>query len=327
MNSKGYPRLLGDVGGTNARLAWQAAPEAELEHVTVLPARDHPSLEAAIRHFLRERGLPPPVEAAIGMANPVEGDEVRMTNHHWSFSINGMRDALGLQRLAVVNDFTALALALPTLGSQDLRQLGGGTASPTAPRALIGAGTGLGVSGLLPAGPGRWVPLAGEGGHVTLAATTPREASVVAWLQARFGHASAERAVSGQGLENLYQALSALDGVVAPALAAAEISQRGLSPSPDRRCAEALALFCAFLGTVAGNLALTLGAGGGVYLGGGIVPRLGSFLGQSEFRARFEAKGRFSDWLRKVPVFVIQSEISPALRGAAQALDSGHQPS
>ncbi|HSI60485.1 MAG TPA: glucokinase [Ideonella sp.] len=322
--AEGFPRLLGDIGGTNARFAWQAAPELPLTDIQTLPAKDHASLEAAMRHYLAsgtggQRAAP--VDAAIGIANPVTGDTVQMTNHHWRFSIEAMRQSLGLRRFVVVNDFTALALSLPALAATDLRQLGGGAGDPVAPRALIGPGTGLGVSGLLRSAGGGWVPLAGEGGHVTLPAANDREHAVISWLRQRFGHPSAERAVSGQGLENLYQALCALDGRAAEALSAAEVSRRGLGGS-DPVCREALSLFCALLGTVAGNLALTLGATGGVYVGGGIVPRLGQFLDESEFRARFEAKGRFSSLLAGIPVYVIDAAVSPALLGAAQALDT-----
>lgn len=321
MTSPSFPRLLGDVGGTNARFALQHAPGAALTDIRTLSAKEHPSLEVAMRHYLHLSGDVVPVEAAIGIANPVVGDWVQMTNHHWAFSIEAMRQTLGLKRFVVVNDFTALALSLPSLRAHEWHQLGGQAPRERAPMGLVGPGTGLGVSGLLPVGENGWVPLAGEGGHVTLSPVTPREWAVVAWLQARFGHASVERAVSGQGLENLYQALCALDGVSeAPALTAAQVSQRGLA-GDDVRCTEALQLFCAWLGSVAGNLALTLGATGGVYIGGGIAPRLGLFLQRSALRERFEAKGRFRPLLANIPLLLIDAATSPALLGAARALD------
>lgn len=320
MTSPSFPRLLGDVGGTNARFALQRAPGASLTDIRTLPAKDHPTLEAAMRHYL-VLSAASPAEVAIGIANPVVGDWVQMTNHHWAFSIDAMRQALGLRRFVVVNDFTALALSLPSLRAHEWRQIGGQAPRARAPMGLVGPGTGLGVSGLLPAGESGWVPLAGEGGHVTLSPTTPREWAVVAWLQERFGHASAERAVSGQGLENVYQALCALDGVPdAPVLTAAQVSQRGLC-GEDARCTEALHLFCAWLGSVAGDLALTLGATGGVYIGGGIAPRLGAFLEASMLRERFEAKGRFRSLLAQIPLLLIDATTSPALLGAARALD------
>ncbi len=314
-------RLLGDVGGTNARFAWQDGDGAPLRDIATIPTADHPSIAAALAHYLHglERAAPP--WCAIGIANPITGDHVKMTNSHWSFSIDAVRHELGFERLVVINDFTALALALPDLAPADLRQLGGGAPVAHAPRALVGPGTGLGVSGLIPGGEaGRWVALEGEGGHVTLAATSAREAAVLGLLRERFGHASAERAVSGQGLEALHAALCVLDGAAeSTPLTAADVSRRGLAAS-DPRCVEALDLFCAFLGTVAGNLALTLGARGGVYIGGGIVPRLGEVFTRSRFRECFEDKGRFRGYLAAIPVYVIHTEVSPALLGAARAL-------
>jgi len=245
-----------------------------------------------------------------------------MTNHHWAFSIRALRNRFGWSRLEVLNDFTALALALPGLTPNQLRQVGGGQPLPGGAIGLLGPGTGLGVSGLLPDGRGGWVPLQGEGGHVSLAAATPREQAVVQRLAARHGHASAERAISGAGLVDLHQALCELDGVVLEQpWTPAAISQAGRDGS-DAHAQEALQLLCAFLGSVAGNLALTLGAKGGVYLGGGIVPRLGAWFDASPFRERFEAKGRFKAYLQDIPVWVIAADVSPALAGAACALDA-----
>ncbi len=201
-----------------------------------------------------------------------------------------------------------------------MRQVGQGTAVARSPLGLIGPGTGLGVSGLLPADGGRSaIPINGEGGYVTLAGTTPLEDAVIARLRERFGHASAERAVSGPGLVNLHTALCELDGAAAEALDAAAISAR--AQAGDARAVQAVELFFAFLGTVAGNLALSLGARGGMYIGGGIVPRLGDRIDASAFRERFEAKGRFRDYLRGIPTFVVQASTSPALLGAARALE------
>ena len=316
-----HPRLLGDVGGTNARFAWIAAPGAEPSHEATYRGADHASLQDALQHYLKEHGLPRPRWGGIGIATAVTGDEVHMTNHAWAFSIDAVRRQFGLDRLLVINDFTALALALPALAAGDVRRVGTGEGVPGAPIALLGAGTGLGVSGLLPRSDGRGeVPLSGEGGHVTLAAADPLEQAVVTILQRRFGHASAERALSGPGLTNLHAALCEIDGMPDPGLDAPAITGAALAGS-DPRCGRAVDLFLALLGGVAGNLALTLGARGGVYIGGGIVPRLGRRVDTSAFRARFEAKGRFSDYLRAIPTFVIEAETSPALLGAARALD------
>jgi glucokinase len=315
-------RLLADVGGTNARFAWQSEAGGAIGDVMTLPCAEHESLGAALNAYLQKLGRGTPRECAIAIANPVVSDAVKMTNHHWTFSISALKAECGFERLIVLNDFTALALALPGLQAAELRQVGGGTAVPDAAIALIGPGTGLGVSGLVPDGRGAWAPLQGEGGHVTLAGRTPREQQVLRQLELRHGHASAERAVCGQGLVDIHGALLALDqpGSAPPAMSAAEITQ-GAVEDGEPACREALELFCAFLGTVAGNLALTLGARGGLYIGGGIVPRLGGTFDRSPFRARFEAKGRFTTYLAAIPVYVILAHPSPALLGAARALD------
>lgn len=319
-NAASHPRLLGDIGGTNARFAWLAAPGAAPTELDSYRCADHGSLQDAMRHYLDSHRLPAPRWCAIGIANPVVGDLVRMTNHDWQFSIEEVRTRFGMERFLVINDFTALALALPALRPTDLRQVGPGAAVAPAPLGLIGPGTGLGVSGLLPAHGGRGaIPINGEGGHVTLAGTTALEDAVIARLRERFGHASAERAVSGPGLVNLHVALCELEGGTLETLDAAAIS--GRAQAGDARAGRAVELFFAFLGTVAGNLALSLGARGGMYIGGGIVPRLGDGIDRSAFRERFEAKGRFRDYLRSIPTFVVQASSSPALLGAARALE------
>ena len=335
MNSSGSEnprpaRLLGDVGGTNARFAWQRADGQPLNDVVTLPCAEHASLGDAILSYLARIRRVSPIGlgernalawCAIGIANPITGDQVQMTNHHWSFSIAALQRDLTFERLVVINDFTALALALPDRAAPDLQQIGGAAAVAGAPVALIGPGTGLGVSGLLPTSTaGQWVPLHGEGGHVTLAGSTERETAVLRLLRREFGHASAERAVSGQGLVAVHAALCELDGRrLDNRLTAEQISSLGLAGA-DMQCVETLDLFCAFLGNVAGNLALTLGARGGVYIGGGIVPRLGEAFARSRFRACFEDKGRFGPYLAQIPVFVINASVSPALLGVARAL-------
>lgn len=314
-------RLLGDVGGTNARFAWQADARSEIEMSLTLPCADHATFADALREYLRRIGRGAPSSCAIAIANPVVGDLVAMTNHHWTFSIAELKAQVGIERLLVINDFTALALALPALRPDEWRQVGGRARRPDRAIGLIGPGTGLGVSGLIPDGLGGWLPLQGEGGHVTLAGTTPRELAVLDVLGRRYGHASAERAVCGRGLVDIAGALALLDGQEPSAGSAAQITAAALDGS-DPACAEAVDLFCAFLGNAAGNLALTLGAQGGVYIGGGIVPRLGERFAQSAFRARFEAKGRFASYLAEIPVFVIQAQRSPAFIGASRALES-----
>jgi glucokinase len=318
----GFPRLLGDVGGTNARWAWQAGPAQPLTHVSTLAAREHASIGNCIAAYLKRHDLPRPRDVAFGIATAVTGDMVSMTNHPWSFSIDDLRRNLGAERLRVLNDFEALAHAVPVLPAADLQAVGSGVAVPGAALAVIGPGTGLGVSGLVSDGSNGWRVIAGEGGHVTLASCTPREASLLAVMRERFGHVSAERALSGPGLVNLYEAACVLDGETPATLSPAQVLSRSRPgvPEHDTQCEEAVNIFAALLGTVAGNLALTLGARGGVYIGGGIVPRLGERFASLPFRARFDDKGRFRSYLEAVPVWVITAP-APALLGAARALD------
>jgi glucokinase len=315
-------RLLADVGGTNARFAWQASAGAPISDVRILPCADHATLQDAISVYLGGLGRGTPGAVAIAIANPITGDLIRMTNHHWSFSQSAVKAQFGFKTLRLLNDFTALALALPDLPANELVQVGGGAAEPGMPIGLVGAGTGLGVSGLLPDGFGGWVPLEGEGGHVTLPAVTPRERLVMDGLHARYGHPSSERLCCGQGLLDAYLLLCEADGVAPGSVAsAADVSDAALKAGQPQAL-EALSIFCAMLGSVAGNLALTLGARGGVYVGGGIVPRLGAWFQTSPFRQRFESKGRFTGFLSAIPVWVITSKQSPALMGAARALEA-----
>lgn len=315
-------RLLADIGGTNARFAWQAAPGAPITDVQVLPGAHYPTLQAAMHAYLDGLGRGAPAAVAIAIANPITGDMVRMTNHDWAFSQSAVKAEFGLRTLRLLNDFTALALALPDLPAAELRQVGGGEAVPGVAMGLVGAGTGLGVSGLLPDGHGGWVPLEGEGGHVTLPATTARERTVMDGLIRRYGHASAERVCCGQGLVDTCAILCEADGATAQGLDSASAVSEAALKAGHPQALETLNIFCAMLGSVAGNLALTLGARGGVYVGGGIVPRLGAWFHQSPFRERFDNKGRFTGLLQGMPVWVITSAQSPALLGAARALDS-----
>jgi glucokinase len=288
---KGRPRLIADIGGTNARFAL-ASPDAQPYQERVLPVADHDSIVSAINTYLQGLSEPRPVEAALAVALPITGDYVKMTNNErWSFSIEETRKALGFERLLLINDFTALALAVPLFNRGELHQVGNGKGVPKSPIGILGPGTGLGVSGLVWAS-GHWVPLQTEGGHVTFAPFSEREWAVAWQVQRRYGHTSAERLLSGPGLVNIYQALAELEGKTPEQLTPALITERALAGShPD--CVEAVDIFCAALGTVASNLALTLGAQGGIYIGGGIVPRLGEFFDRSKFRSRFEDKGRF----------------------------------
>lgn len=311
------PRMIADIGGTNARFALLDGMDRRDE--VVLACADYPDLVSATDEYLQRVGAKTngrPLEAAIAIAGPVTGDIIRMTNHVWQFSAAHTRQQLQLRRLIVLNDFTALAMAVRHLKGSDLEQVGGGKAQPNAAIAVIGPGTGLGVSGLIPSGE-HWIPLQGEGGHVTLSVMNERELAVLQQLQQRFSHVSAERVISGPGLVTLYDAICSVEGVIPEVLTPPEITKRA-QEGTCRLCFETVSMFCALLGTMAGNLVLTLGALGGAYIGGGIAPGLGPMFTSSRFRDRFEDKGRFTDYVSRVPTFVIRAEL-PALLGLASA--------
>lgn len=315
-----YPRLLGDIGGTNARFAIIRRRGGQLEELRTLSGADYSGPREAIEAYLEVVGGERPRVGAFGIANPIEGDRINMTNHTWDFSIDELRRQLGWSHALFVNDFTALALSLPFLPAEELRQLGGEQRDARRAIAVLGPGTGLGVSGLLPAPDGSFLPIEGEGGHVTLAAVTAEEAAVIDKASEIFPHVSAERLISGPGLVTLHESLAAIRRLPSPCLDAPGIVAGALEGA-DTLAFDSLTMFCAMLGTVAGNLALTLGAKGGVFIGGGIVPRLGEFFARSPFRCRFEKKGRFQAYMASIPVFVIHSPY-PAFTGVAVALES-----
>lgn len=318
------PRLLADIGGTNARFALQV--DGRFDGVAVLACADFPTLSAAIDAYLAQaaaQGCATTAirHAAIAIANPVEDDLVRMTNHHWSFSSARLRADRQFITLLVVNDFAALAMALPFLQPDQRARIGtgpgGGAGLSGRPIGLIGPGTGLGVSAVVQAG-GQWIALAGEGGHASFAPNTDDEITILQALKKEFGHVSAERLLSGMGLELIHRILS--DEV----LSATAITGRALG-SNDAACLHTIACFCGILGSVAGNVALTLGATGGMYIGGGIVPRLGKLFTQSTFRQRFEDKGRLAPYLARIPTWLI-TEPYPALYGVAAMLSAKIDP-
>ncbi len=314
------PRLIVDVGATYARFAVETAPGIH-RHAATLRCTDHADFASAVTAFVAT--LPPATaiaHAAVAIANPVEGDHVRMTNFPWQFSIEQTRQRLGLRTLVVVNDFTALAMAIPRLAPHQRRQVGGGAARERSVIGLLGAGTGLGVSGLIPVDDG-WFSLGSEGGHASFAPADDRELAILEHARRLHGHVSFERLLSGPGLELIHAALGRRrDPAGAAALRAPEITRRAMAGT-DPLCVETVEAFCCMLGTAASNLAVTLGALGGVYIGGGIVPRLGEHFDRSGFRARFEAKGRFGAYLAAIPTFVITAEHATWL-GVSAILDA-----
>jgi len=325
--SAAYPWLVADIGGTNARFGTVAGPGTPVEDVRVLSVAGHAGPAAAVRAYLDgcAPGRPRPQSAAFALATALDGDRVELTNGAWSFSRSALQQELGLRTLICLNDFEAQALSLPRLRAHQLRAWD----APPPPAdsvavgtvmAVIGPGTGLGVGGVVRA-PGRWIALPGEGGHVTLAPGDDFESEVLAQARREFPHVSAERFLSGIGLPVLCRSVAAAlgKGEDVSTLPTEQIVARGLA-GDSPACTRTLDLFCALLGGFAGNVALTLGSRGGVFIGGGIVPRLGERFFQSDFRGRFEAKGRFQSYLAGIPTALITDTLA-ALAGAAQALD------
>ncbi len=299
------PRLLADIGSKYARFALEREPRV-YQHRKALLCADYPDFLAALRAYLGMVDARGVRHGAIAISNPVEGDLVQMMNYPWRFSIEETRRAVGFETLLVVNDFTALAMGLPQLEPAQYRQVGEGRAVERSVIGIIGAGTGLGVSGLIPVDEG-WVSLASEGGHAAFAPASEREVDILRHAQRRFDHVSTERLVSAAGLALIHEVLCLRAGEPVQPREAPEIARLGLA-GECRRCAEALEVFCEALGTIAADVALTLGATGGIYIAGGIVPRLGTWFDRSGFRARFESKGRLGRYVAQIPTFVVTAE-------------------
>ncbi|GMW07229.1 MAG: glucokinase [Gammaproteobacteria bacterium] len=298
--------LVADIGGTNTRCT-VGTTSGELGKPAVFRNAEFPDLATLLTRYLEPlHGPERPEMAAIAVAAPIRSDTVQMINLNWHFSRRGLQRQLQLQELHVLNDFAALAWSLPTLAGRDLVQVGTGVAAPGYPKAVLGPGTGLGVAGLIALAEG-WQAIPGEGGHVTLPAQDEREEQLIRAARERFGHCSAERLLSGAGLSFLHQALHGGE-TMPPEQIGAQASAR------DAPALETLEVFFRLLGSVAGNLALTLGAFGGVYIGGGIVPRFVEAFSRSGFRDRFESKGRYRDYMRGIPTWVITAPY-PTLNG------------
>jgi glucokinase len=304
-------RLVADIGGTHARFAL-CGPDGEPRDEEWLQVADHPGVVEAARAYLAGRKV---ADAVFAVATPVASDRIELTNAPWAFSIRATREALGLERLAVINDFAAQALAVPRLASGDRSQIGGGEPQAGHAIAVIGPGTGLGVSGLLPVH-GTWYPIASEGGHVSLAPHDDRDAALLACLRRRFEHVSSERVLSGPGLVNLATALAEIDGETLALDDPREVSRLAESGECPF-CKEALERFSSLLGAASGDLALTFCALGGVYISGGLCRNLGPLFDLERFRASFVAKGRFVDYLSRIPIYLVTRRDSGLLGAAA----------
>jgi glucokinase len=313
--------LVGDVGGTHARFAivdtsgptpWRIHNKGDL-------TAQFGRFTEALSEYLRQARVPNlPARAVIAVAGPVSAGSVVFTNRAWTISETELRQ-FGFAEVQLINDFAALALASDVLGPEALRTIGPALAGVRgAPISIVGAGTGFGVSYLIRAG-GQVIPVATEGGHIGFSPTSEPEADVWRVLGERFGRVSVERILSGPGIENLHQALQGMNRNPNAVLPAAEITARALIGDPA--CSATLTMFCSILGTVAGDMALAHGAQGGVYLAGGIGQQIATFLAASPFRARFESKGRLSNFVKAVPTRLIMNSDAALLGAARAALD------
>lgn len=294
--------LLADIGGTNARFALSNGEQiGPIDYVKVA---DHPTVREAISDVLRRADGEKPLRAVLAVAGPVTNNRCVMTNSPWVIDGNELQPALGFDSVHVLNDFEVVAWSLPALQPADLIPLGGQNGMSGEPLLVVGPGTGFGVSCLVERHGSR-LAVVTEAGHATLPAENEREERVIAAMRRRFGHVSIERgALSGSGMQGLYEAMAEIDEAQVPQRDAAAITKAALDGSCELSRAT-LEMFCAILGSVAGNLAVTFGARGGVYIAGGIAPRFPDFLSASAFRARFEAKGRFQDYLRNIPTRLV----------------------
>ncbi|MBC5858343.1 glucokinase [Campylobacter jejuni] len=318
-NKKSYPRLLADIGGTNARFALEVQANI-IKNIEIFPCNDYNTVVDAVNVYLNKVGNPTIKYGAFAIANPVVGDWVQMTNHHWAFSIETTRQALNLEVLILINDFTAQAYAISRMSSSELIQIGGNFCAINAPKAVLGPGTGLGVSGLIPCGNGDYIALSGEGGHTSFSPFDDTEVMIWQYAKKKYGHVSAERFLSGSGLVLIYEALADREGIKSVKISPELISEQALS-GKSPLCRLTLDIFCAMLGTISADLALTLGARGGVYLCGGIIPRFIDYFKTSPFRIRFENKGRFDAYLAVIPVYVVLAKY-PGIFGVAVALEN-----
>ena len=298
--------LVADIGGTGSRLALVSDGDLIADPVCYQNS-DYPSFDAVLEDFLGRNAVLPG-RAALAVAGPVANNQVYMTNLGWSLSAVQLSAESGIQQVEIINDFAALAWATLELDMSGLYQIGRGTAQEHANRGIIGPGTGLGVSGLIYGDDG-WSVMAGEGGHVTISATTHAEAEMIGSVAREFGHCSAERLISGPGLVRIY---TTIGGEECPP---EQVTERALAG--DALAGQAIEIFCCLLGTVASNLALTVGARGGIYLAGGILPAITGLLEESGFRKRFEAKARLQDYLAAIPTYVI-TQTYPSLTGLAR---------
>jgi glucokinase len=307
-----YFALVGDIGGTNSRFGLVARNATEAVHVQKLKNDDFADLEAAIAYYLSGQNISSLEAAAVAVAAPVDRDVITLTNRNWSFSADSLRQAAKAKRFRLLNDFEALAWSLPHINKADLAQIGG--IEKHGVKVVLGPGTGLGMATLAPLPSGGWMPIPGEMGHVTLPVVTADEFALKDKIVGADNFAEVEDLLTGPGLLAIYRALSPKDVLHTPEA----VLQAGISGS-DRDAVKALDMFMTFLARLAGDAAMALQARGGVYLAGGIAPSIVEQLRQPKYRAVFEDKGRISDVMKPIPLYVITDKF-PAFKGCAAAI-------
>ncbi|MBA4782680.1 MAG: glucokinase [Rhizobiales bacterium] len=309
-----FPALIGDIGGTNARFALMTDALANIRRFPIVKTRNFDGLKEAIEMTALNHTAIQPRTALLAVAGPVRGDSFSLTNCPWTVEPMRLIEELGFEVVVVLNDFEALALALPALLENDLEQIGNGTINQHGTKLVVGPGTGLGAAALVFARD-TWVPLPGEGGHINFGPITDLDFDIWRVMEPTNGRISAETFLSGPGILRLYRAMSRLADEMPVLTTAAEVTRAALDNSSSV-ARETLELFCSYLGRFAGDMAMFTMAKGGVYLGGGIVPRILPLLQKASFREAFEAKAPHDDLLGKVATSVI-THPNPALEGLA----------
>jgi glucokinase len=306
-----FPVLFADIGGTNARFAILSDAHAELRHFETVETRNHPTIEDALERGVMNRTSVRPRSMVFAVAGPIREERTQLTNCPWVVVPRDLIAAFDLDHVILFNDFEALALALPGLGAADLVAVGDRLPGDEGTKVVIGPGTGLGAAGLIHAAH-MWVPVPGEGGHVDLAPVTERDRQIWPYIERTGERVSGETVVCGSGMLRLYRAIAAADGVPPVCTTPAEVT--AAADAGDPMAVETLELFAVHLGRVAGNLALAFLAKGGVYLAGGIAPRIASVLKSGAFRAAFEDKWPHEDLMRGMATAIVTHE-RPALAG------------
>jgi glucokinase len=320
--------LVADVGGTNVRFALvDIEAGINLLSPRKYSSRNYPSIEAAARDYIdATKPDPLPSSAVLSVAGPVRDNSINMTNLGWHFTGNEFGRALHISSVQLINDYEAIAHSAASLTGEDLRRIGHSASVQQNERetvAIVGPGTGLGVGGYVRV-QRSLIPLVTEGGHADFAPFDDVEVEVLKILRRKFGHVSNERLLSGPGLVNLHEALARIEDTPHEKMESHEITARALADK-NSFCGKVLARFCAVLGSVAGDVALTLGARDGVLLAGGILPAVADFLTASDFRMRFEAKGRFEDYMKAIPTHLIVNDNAGLLGAAALLISKAHR--